>query len=444
MKSSQLITVTADDSAHQLAERLKEIQCLYGLLELAQKGMLNLDAFLNEAVALLPPAFQFPSELNAHIQYEGRDYFSGTSSPIGMSLMTSICIQNEVVGSVKVGYRGDLAPVENALFLPDEVRLLDAYTFELVQILERRRVEEELRLLASVFENSYAGIMISNANNKILKVNPAFSQTTGYSAEEALGKNPRFLSSQRQSEQFYKQMWRELHRRDFWRGEVWNRRKDGEVYAEILSVSLVRNERGEVKYYIGVFSDISLVKENEAELIHLAHYDALTGLPNRRLLRDRLDQGLAQIKRKTQRLAVCFLDLDAFKPINDQYGHEAGDVVLVEVTRRLQSALRQSDTLARLGGDEFVLLLLDIENHRCVEQLLQRILALVEQPIPLAENLEVSVSVSIGVVIYPQADLEGDNLIQLADQMMYQAKQSVAPRICFWPEAQQAAECCSS
>jgi diguanylate cyclase (GGDEF)-like protein/PAS domain S-box-containing protein len=422
-----------EQTAFELAERIKELECLYGLLELAQNSSLKRNAFLQQAVMLLPPAFLVPDLLSAQINYKGKDFFSSSTPPLlNQSLTTSLVVREEVEGFVAVGFH-ELNDEIVFEFLPEEIQMLEAFTNELIQILERYKTEDELRLLASVFENSHAGIMITNAENQIMRVNRAFVEITGYSAAEAVTKNPAFLSSNRHGYDFYQKMWDKLYQDDFWRGEVWNRRKDGEVYAEILSISLIRNDQNQPKYHIGVFSDISTVKEGEAELIRLAHYDALTGLPNRRLLSDRLEQGLAQIKRNQQRLALCFLDLDNFKPVNDTYGHQAGDEVLIEVTRRLKADVRQSDSLARLGGDEFVLLLIDIENQQAVEALLARVIEHIERPIKLeSERAEVRISVSCGVVIYPQPDLEGKNLLHAADVLMYQAKKAGKSQVCFW------------
>ncbi|WP_052501708.1 GGDEF domain-containing protein [Thiomicrospira microaerophila] len=426
-----------EQTAFELAERLKELECLYGLLELAQNTSLKREAFLQQAVMLLPPAFLLPDLLSAQINYKGKDFFSGSSSSLlKQNLTTSLIVRDQLEGFVMIGYREQNEEITYE-FLPDEIQMLEAFTNELIQILDRYKIEDELRLLASVFENSYAGIMITNAENQIIRVNRAFVEITGYSAAEAVGKNPGFLSSNRHQQGFYQTMWEKLHQADFWRGEVWNRRKEGEVYAEMLSISLIRNDQNQPKYYIGVFSDISTVKEGEAELIRLAHYDALTGLPNRRLLSDRIKQGLAQITRNQQHLALCFLDLDNFKPVNDTYGHQAGDEVLIEVARRLKADVRQSDSLARLGGDEFVLLMVDIENQQAVEALLARVIEHIERPIKLeSERAEVRISVSCGVVIYPQAGLDESDLLHTADALMYQAKKAGKSQICFWDSAQ--------
>jgi diguanylate cyclase (GGDEF)-like protein/PAS domain S-box-containing protein len=290
-------------------------------------------------------------------------------------------------------------------------------------ITERKRNEENLKITASVFANSNDGILITDSNNNILDVNPAFTQITGYTREEVIGKNPKMLSSGRQDKEFYGAIWQSLQQNKAWRGEIWNRRKSGEIYAELLSISAICDVTGMAQRYVGVFSDISYLKTHEAELSQVANYDALTGIPNRRLLADRLEQSIVRTQRSGKILSVCYLDLDGFKQVNDQYGHAAGDQLLVEVTRRLQKVLRAEDTLARLGGDEFVVLLNDLVSEDECLQILDRILAIVATPVLIGKH-ETVVSASIGVTFYSSGNEDGDTLLRHADQAMYIAKQA--------------------
>jgi diguanylate cyclase (GGDEF)-like protein/PAS domain S-box-containing protein len=292
--------------------------------------------------------------------------------------------------------------------------------------LERKNIklaesEEKLRLAASVFSNSYDGVMITDVHNIVVDVNPAFTRITGYEREEIVGLSPNILSSQRQSADFYREMWQSVQTRDFWQGEIWNRRKSGEVYAERLSISVVRDQQQNIRHYIAVFTDISQIKAHEAELNHIAHYDPLTGVPNRRLLADRLNQGILHARRSGKSLAVCYLDLDGFKPINDQHGHAVGDLFLIEVTNRLKHELRGEDTLARLGGDEFVIILTNVIESRELHIVLDRVLAAVNLPTRVGA-LAISASGSIGVTIFPDDDADADTLLRHADQAMYKAK----------------------
>jgi diguanylate cyclase (GGDEF)-like protein/PAS domain S-box-containing protein len=292
----------------------------------------------------------------------------------------------------------------------------------LIDITERKRSEDGLRLAASVFATSQEGILISDAQNRIIDINPAFTTLTGYERDEALGRNPGFLGAGRQSPAFYADMWRTIETKGAWQGELWNRRKTGEVYAELLSVIAVKDQQGRLEHYVGAFSDISVIKEHEADLDRIAHYDALTAVPNRRLLGDRLEQAIARAQRLGKNLAVCYLDLDGFKPINDQYGHGGGDRLLVEIARRLQAMCRADDTVARLGGDEFVILWNDIGDESECARALERILEEVSTPM-LLDGVQVSVSASVGVTMYPDDEVDADSLLRHADHAMYSAKQ---------------------
>ncbi|MBB1072804.1 EAL domain-containing protein [Rhodoferax sp. 4810] len=286
-----------------------------------------------------------------------------------------------------------------------------------------RKAREQLRMGASVFAHSYEGIMIASASNVILEVNPAFSRITGYEPEDVLGKTPNILSSGRQGPDFYIQMWKSLAQNDQWSGEIWNRRKSGEVYAEILSITVVRDDAGNLLHYLAVFSDITRLKAHETELAHIANYDVLTGVPNRRLLSDRLKVALAGARRDHSALAICMLDLDGFKDVNDRLGHACGDLLLIEISRRLQGVLRENDTLARLGGDEFVLLFSDMHQQEESHRVLNRVLQAIAQPMQLGDA-EAWVSASIGVTLYPLDDADADTLLRHADQAMYVAKQA--------------------
>ncbi len=291
-----------------------------------------------------------------------------------------------------------------------------------LDISERKQAENRLRLAASVFASSQEGIMISDADNCIIDVNPAFTRLTGYNREEVIGRNPRFLSAGRQSPGFYDEMWQALDARGEWQGELWNRRKSGEVFAEQLSIVAVRDEQGRLQHYVGAFTDISPIKRHAADLDRITHYDMLTSVPNRRLFGDRLEQAIARARRHHKSLAVCYIDLDGFKPINDQFGHKGGDRMLVEIAQRLQAMSREDDTVARLGGDEFVLLWNDIDSEADCIRALDRVLAKLSEPI-LLEGQSVSVSASIGVTLYPEDDVDDDSLLRHADHAMYMAKQ---------------------
>lgn len=288
-------------------------------------------------------------------------------------------------------------------------------------VTERQLMNEKLQLSAKVFHETTEGITITNPDGLIHDVNPAFCKITGYSREEVIGKNPSILSSGKQGPTFYQDMWQALNTYGYWQGEVWNRKKNGMLYAELLSISSVLDKSGAVLHYIGIFTDITHSKKQQATLEQMAHYDVLTKLPNRVLLADRFTQALAHCKRKENLLAICFLDLDNFKPVNDIYGHDTGDQLLVEVARRIQTIIREEDTVSRQGGDEFALLLSDIESSEQCEQMLKRIIESLEEPYIVDDN-SLAISASIGVTLFPNDDSDFDTLMRHADQAMYQAK----------------------
>lgn len=291
-------------------------------------------------------------------------------------------------------------------------------------LVDRREAEDSLQLSASVFTHAREGIIITDPAGNIVTVNQAFTDITGYTREEVLGQNSRILSSGRQDEDFYITLWQDLQTKGYWYGEIWNRRKDGSTFVQLETISAVRNKQGEIRNYISLFTDITALKEQQTLLEHIAHYDALTGLPNGLLKADRLRQAMSQINRRGQRLAVVYLDLDGFKAINDTHGHEMGDELLKIVAHRMKQALRDGDTLARIGGDEFVAVLVDLDNTEASLPILDRLLDAAAQPVAVG-NIVMRVTASVGVSFYPQnEEVDADQLVRQADQAMYQAKQS--------------------
>ncbi|PKO35291.1 MAG: hypothetical protein CVU34_03005 [Betaproteobacteria bacterium HGW-Betaproteobacteria-7] len=283
--------------------------------------------------------------------------------------------------------------------------------------------EERQKLAASVFEHAHEGIMITDPAGHIVEVNATFSELTGYTRAEAIGHNADLLKSGHHDAAFYNDMWQTIHREGYWRGEVWNRKKTGEVFVELLTISTVRNRQGEISHFVGIFSDITLIKEHQKRLEHLAHFDALTQLPNRMLLADRMQLAMAQSERSGKILAVCYLDLDGFKPVNDLYGHAVGDRLLIEVGQRLRSCVRGGDTVSRLGGDEFVLLFADLDSEREADHAVGRVISTLTHPFQIASHA-IQISASIGVTLFPQDGADSDALLRHADQAMYTAKQA--------------------
>jgi diguanylate cyclase (GGDEF)-like protein/PAS domain S-box-containing protein len=290
-------------------------------------------------------------------------------------------------------------------------------------ITDRVRAEGRMRLWNSVLDHSGEGIMICDAEGRIVLVNAAFERMTGYTEPEVVGKMPRLLQSGRHDAAFYAAMWTSILETGQWHGELWNRRKNGEIYPEWLSINAVPDAMGESKHYVGMFSDISDRKAAEDRIAHLAQYDALTDLPNRALLTDRLAQLVRGQARDRVKAAVLFVDLDHFKEVNDSMGHEAGDLLLVAVAKRLRGCLRAGDTVARMGGDEFVIVLLHVLQPEDVALVAQKILLAIKQPVLVGEQ-ELVISASVGICIAPDDGTSAGQLIRNADAAMYRAKSS--------------------
>ena len=302
-------------------------------------------------------------------------------------------------------------------------------------ISRRLRDAEKLRLSGKIFENTQEGILVTDAQGVILAVNQAFVAVTGYTAADAIGRKPNLLNSGLHDRSFYQEMWRLLIKDGHWRGDIWNRRKNGEIYPEWINISAIRDDDGNLSNYVAIFSDISKAKENEESLLRLAHFDALTGLPNRFLFQDHVALALAQAERNDKQVAILFLDLDHFKTINDTLGHRAGDNVLIEAAQRLAACLRAGDTLSRFGGDEFMAVLPDLDtsnggSNDAAASVADKLLATLARPF-IVEGQEVRISTSIGIALYPQDGQQLNVLSNAADAAMYRAKQRGRNTYCF-------------
>ncbi len=297
-----------------------------------------------------------------------------------------------------------------------------------------KAAEERLRLTAKVVETASEAVMITGADNVIQFVNPAFSAITEYSSAEMVGQSPNMLQSGRHDRDFYRAMWRALESCGRWQGEIWNRRKSGEFYAEWLSIVVIRDALGQVSHHIAVFSDITHRKEDEERVWRQANYDALTGLPNRSLFLDRLNQAVRQSARDTKQFALMFIDLDGFKQVNDSLGHAAGDLLLQQTAERLSQCVRASDTVARLAGDEFTIIMQGAHGRDDGLRLAAKILSVLSEPFGL-EGATANVQGSIGIACYPADATEGPQLLHLADQAMYAVKKRGKNGYCFAGEA---------
>jgi diguanylate cyclase (GGDEF)-like protein/PAS domain S-box-containing protein len=312
-------------------------------------------------------------------------------------------------------------------------------------ITERIVKENELRIAAIAFE-SHEGMTITDSNGTIIRVNHAFTKITGYTAEEVIGKNPRILSSGKHDKAFYAAMWESINKNGYWEGEIWNKRKNGEIFPEFLTIATVKNIEGNVSNFVATLNDITLSKKAEVEIQRFAFYDSLTNLPNRRLLDDRIEQAIVASKRSGLFGAVLFLDLDNFKPLNDTHGHKAGDLLLIEVARRLVSCVREVDTVSRFGGDEFVIVLSELDNEKLksisqAKTIAEKIRTTLAEPYWLSSKpqgtnkmvVHQNLGVSIGMVIFNK-NYNAESILQWADKAMYQAKENGRNQIRFYEQ----------
>ena len=318
----------------------------------------------------------------------------------------------------------------------------------LQEVEEHKKAQETLKLNYEVIRSTSEAVVVTDSNNIIVEVNDAYTSITGYTREEIVGATPARLQSGRHDKEFYAQMWNQLISEGCWKGEIWDRKKSGEIYPKWLTINVVKNDTGEVSHYVGVFSDISDLKQQEAELEKLAHYDPLTQLPNRLLFKERVEQKILRAARNGDKVALMFLDLDHFKHINDSLGHEAGDLLLIEISKRLETQIRDIDTLsrqaddhdislsrtvARQGGDEFTIALGDLRSLSGLVDIIERMQALLRKPV-LINGHNISINTSIGIAVYPQDGLSYEELTRHADAAMYRSKEAGRGNFLFFTE----------
>lgn len=291
-----------------------------------------------------------------------------------------------------------------------------------IDIDEQKANDEILKQAAAIFQAAREGVMVTDTSNRILVVNQAFTDLTGYPANEVVGKSPAVLKSGRQDDGFYRAMWSKINKDGYWQGEIWNRRKNGEIYPQMLSISTIRNEINQVTQYVALFSDITQLKDAEARLDYLAYHDHLTGLSNRLLLFSRLEHCISLSRRERKSAALLMMDLDRFKDVNDSFGHLAGDELLQQVAQRLSNRLRDIDTITRLGGDEFALLLENLSHPQDAALVATEIIGSLSEPWNLSNGVEVRIGVSIGISLFPDHGTSSEELLQHADAALYRAK----------------------
>jgi diguanylate cyclase (GGDEF)-like protein/PAS domain S-box-containing protein len=291
--------------------------------------------------------------------------------------------------------------------------------------------EQRWRLIGSFLDHTAEAILITDAENRIVYVNRSFTRVTGYTLKEVSGKTPRILHSGRQTAAYYAHMWKCINASGRWQGEIWNRRKNGEIYPEWLSIAAVRSSTGKVENYLAIFSDITLRKREEQELYDLATHDALTGLPNRFFFSERFRHAMVRAKRASHLVGLLYLDLDRFKPVNDALGHKCGDQLLQTVAKRLKRSVREEDMIARLGGDEFAIILDHLSKPRDAAATARKLLHALARPF-LLEGHKASITASIGITVYPFDGDDVDTLLKRADGAMYRAKTERRNDYRFW------------
>lgn len=362
---------------------------------------------------------QSPVVINDYPNYEHKSFMPEGHAPLKRFASVPVIENQQVVMIAGIGNKaGD--------YTDTDIETLQLLSNEIWRLVQRKKNQLRLEQAANVFNTAQEGILITDKNGHIQEANQAFSRITGYSLEEIKGHTPSLFSSGKHSADFYKKMWKSLTIKGHWSGEIWNRRKNGEIYPQKIAISSNKDTNGHILQYIALLSDITSEKQHLQELEHLAHHDKLTGLPNRSLLSDRINQALKRCERNRLDQAVVFIDLDGFKAVNDRHGHDAGDELLKTLAGRFKENLREEDTIARLGGDEFVALIIDLPNVKELERILERLLTAAHKPVQFADQ-RLNVSASLGAYVYNHPETsssrpDADQLLREADQAMYQAK----------------------
>jgi diguanylate cyclase (GGDEF)-like protein/PAS domain S-box-containing protein len=341
---------------------------------------------------------------------------------INSLLILPIFVQGKWWGFLGIGDE------KNEILSSNHVEMLSTSTSIIGAAINNTRNLKSLQMSSAVFENTIDGVLVTDVENNIVHVNDAFCAITGYTLEIVKGKNPRVLKSGTHDKQFYQKMWEQLNKDGYWQGEITNRKKNGEIYIEWLSINTIKNVSGEVENYIGIFSDVTHQRKDAHKQAYLATHDPLTGLSNRLLLNDRLEHAISHASRFGKCISLIFCDLDNFKPINDTYGHNVGDEILKHIASYLKKTLRREDTICRFGGDEFIILIEELENFKLLDNILKKINNITNTPCIIDGNT-IHIGMSIGASIFPDDGINAEELIQSADEAMYRAKKQGKNRI---------------
>lgn len=351
------------------------------------------------------------------------DFPASVQRLLSVSGVQGIAILPVMLGDLWWGFIGFTTHQSDYQWAQPELDTLKLLADNLGNAIKRQQFENSLQQAAVVFDSTREGIMVTDANNLIVQVNQSLLDMLGYEQDEVLGQNPAIFSSGRHEPGFYQQLWQELQQQGHWQGEIWNRRKNGEIYPELLSISAIYDDQKKIKNYVAVFADITQLKASQQELEYLAHHDVLTGLPNRLMMLSKLEGAIDAAMRHQQPFALMMLDLDRFKYVNDSFGHPAGDELLKLVAERLANKLQPEDTLARFGGDEFMVLLPVLDHEEDAGRLASEIITELNQSMKLSNHNEVRIGVSVGIALFPQHGNDGAMLLQHADAALYRAKE---------------------
>ncbi|GAA5179806.1 EAL domain-containing protein [Niveibacterium umoris] len=446
---SQYMVVIEDISGRKQAEAvLRESEArLRTIVATLDEGIVMRSAagdvvFANDAVAAIygmtPAQFASFRLESGQVTYVYAD--GSTRSPESLPPMQALKLRESVTDMIAFrladGSVRSLS-VNSTPLLREEDGSAYAVVSTVTDMTDRQRAEAELRLAASVFDNSVEAIVVADAERHILRANRAFALVTGFDTQEVVGRDLPDVTGSRHETGFFEGVWRTIEREGFWQGEVWNTRKNGKAFPEWLSVSAVRDAEKRISHYVAVFADITERKANEARIAYLAHHDPLTGLPNRALMQDRLQQSLARAHRERRMVGLLFLDLDRFKMVNDSLGHQAGDRLLQQVAERVRTCVRDSDTICRQGGDEFIIVLNDIQSTRAPARVAEKILNALTEPFDV-DTHRIGTSFSIGIAVYPNDGRDAESLMKNADTAMYHAKESGRNTFRFFTEAMNA------
>ncbi|HFD14295.1 MAG TPA: diguanylate cyclase [Epsilonproteobacteria bacterium] len=350
-----------------------------------------------------------------------KDYDNAKKKLLDLFKINSLLILPIFVQGKWWGFLG-IGDEEDQVLAESHVEILSTATSIIGAAISNTRNLKSLQMSSAVFDHTIDGVLVTDVDNNIVHVNDAFLEITGYSREAAIGRNPRVLKSGKHDKHFYKKMWSQLAEEGYWQGEITNRKKNGEIYIEWLSINTIKNTKGEIENYIGIFSDVTHQRKDEQDNAYLATHDPLTKLSNRLLLNDRLEHAINHASRFGKCISLIFCDLDNFKPINDTYGHNVGDEILKHVAAYLKKSLRKEDTICRFGGDEFVILIEELDNFEFLNNILRKINDITNTPCIIDGNT-IHIGMSIGASIFPDDGIDAQELIKSADEAMYKAKE---------------------